>query len=226
MLQSLLDAVGYGLCHQLPERSLFGGGVRVPVCARDMGIYLGFAIALALLALMHRDRPSSAPSTPVNVLLALGVVAMAVDGVTSYAGLRTTTNEIRLLTGLATGFALAAWITPLLNSELWRRAGSGRVLAGGRRVVAYVSVLAFSYVAIWYGAPRLGVVYPLATTASIIATFTAVNLVIVCLLPPFERRADRLRDAWPQMLMALGLTAVELALSALLKWWLVGAVVA
>ncbi len=226
VLQSLLDTVGYGLCHQLPERSLFGGGVRVPVCARDMGIYLGFTIALALLVLVHRDRPSSAPSIPVNVLLALGVAAMAVDGFTSYAGLRTTTNEIRLLTGLATGFALAAWSTPLLNSELWRRGGSGRVLGGGRRVAAYVAAFAGSYVAIWYGAPRLGIVFPLATTASIIVTFTAVNLVIVCLLPPFGRRADHLRDAWLQLLLALGLTAVELALSALLKWWLVGAVVA
>jgi uncharacterized membrane protein len=225
VLQSLLDAVGYGLCHQLPERSLSGGGIRVPVCARDAGIYLGFTLALVLLALMHRDRPSRAPSAPVNVMLVLGVAAMAVDGLTSYAGLRTTTNELRLLTGLATGFALAAWITPLLNAELWRRPGAGRVLAGGRRTVAFVAGFAGSYGAIWYVGPLLGVVYPLAATVAIIVTFTTVNLVIVCLLPPFERRADRLRDAWPQLLIALALTAAELAMSALLKWWFVGAVV-
>lgn len=223
MLQAVLDAIGYGLCHQLPERSLFAGGVRVPVCARDAGIYLGFTVALVVLALLHRDRPSRAPTTGVNVLLALGVVAMALDGLTSYGGLRTTTNEIRLMTGLMTGFALAAWITPMLSAELWRRPGTGRVLAGGARVAAYLGALALSYVAIWYGGPYLGVVYPLLATVSIIVTFTVINLVIVCLLPPFERRASRLRDAWLPLLIALGLTGLELAGSALLKAWLVGA---
>jgi uncharacterized membrane protein len=225
VLQSVLDAVGFGLCHQLPERSLFGGGVRVPVCARDAGIYLGFSIALLVLVLMQRDRPSRAPSTPVNILLALGIVAMAIDGVTSYAGLRATTNEIRLLTGLMTGFALAAWIAPMLNAELWRSSGPGRILSDSPRVAVYFGVLALSYVAIWYGAPYLGVVYPLLTTVSIIVTFTAVNLVIVCLLPVFERRAVRLRDAWLPLLLALLLTGVELAASALLKAWALGAFV-
>ncbi|MBE0417575.1 MAG: DUF2085 domain-containing protein [Coriobacteriia bacterium] len=222
MLQAVLDAVGFGLCHQLPERSLFGGGLRVPVCARDAGIYLGFAIALGVLSLMHRDRPSRPPAASVNALLAFGVVAMAFDGVTSYTGLRVTTNEIRLMTGLMTGFALAAWITPVLAAELWRSPGSGRVLDDTARVGVYLAALAGSYIAVWYGAPYLGVAYPLLATAAIIVTFTTVNLVIVCLLPPFERRASRLSDAMIPILLALVLTGLELAGSAWLKAWLLG----
>jgi uncharacterized membrane protein len=222
VLQAVLDAMGYGLCHQLPERSLFGGGMRAPVCARDAGIYLGFTIALIVLSLMHRDRPSRPPSAPVNVVLALGVLVMAFDGLTSYAGLRVTTNEIRLLTGLMTGFALAAWIVPLLAAELWRAPGSGRVLDGPRDAGAYGAAFVLSYIAVWYGAPYLGVVYPVLTAAAIVVTFTTVNLVIVCLLPPFERRASRLRDAWLPVLIALGLTGLELAASAWLKAWLLG----
>jgi uncharacterized membrane protein len=224
VLQAVLDAVGFGLCHQLPERSLFGGGLRAPVCARDAGIYLGFTIALIVLSLMHRDRPSRPPSAPVNVLLALGVLAMAVDGLTSYAGLRVTTNELRLLTGLMTGFALAAWIVPLLAAELWRAPGSGRVLDGARDAGAYVAALVLSYIAVWYGAPYLGVVYPVLTAVAIVVTFTTVNLVIVCLLPPFERRASRLRDAWLPVLIAVGLTGLQLAASAWLKAWLLGGI--
>lgn len=223
MLQSVLDAIGYGLCHQLPERSLFGGGIQVPVCARDAGIYLGFSMALIVLALMHRDRPSGVPSTRVNLMLGLGVALMAIDGLTSYAGLRATTNEIRLLTGLITGFALAAWIVPMINAELWRNPGSGRVLDNGRRLAWYAAALVFSYVAVWYGGPQLGAVYPILATVSIIVTFTAVNLVIVLLLPAFEGRAERLRDAWLPLVLALVLTAVELTLSAWLKAWLLGA---
>ena len=52
MLQGFLHWMGYGLCHQLPERSFFGGGVQVPVCARDTGIYFGVLISLALIAIV------------------------------------------------------------------------------------------------------------------------------------------------------------------------------
>lgn len=222
MLQAILDAVGFGLCHQLPERSLSGGGVRVPVCARDAGIYLGFAVALAVLALLHRDRPSYAPPIWVNIVLALGVVSMAADGLTSYAGLRATSNELRFLTGLLTGFAIAAWLVPMLNAELWRIAGNGRVLGTPRQFGVYVVTLGMSYAALWYLGPLLGILFPIVATLAIIVTFVSVNLVIVSLMPPLERRVDRLRDAWPMLAIALGLTVFELVMSSWLKIWALG----
>jgi len=216
-VQALLDAVGFGLCHQLPERSFFAGGLRVPVCARDTGIYVGFVVALGVLALLHRDRPSGLPPVWVNVLLGAGVFAMAIDGLTSYLGLRVTTNEVRLATGLATGFAICAWVLPLLSDVLWRAPGRGRVLGGSPSVGWYLAALTLTYVGVWWGAPLLGASYPVLVLVAIIATFTVINLVIVCLLPPFERRARRLREAWIPMLLALGLTAVEIGASAALK---------
>ena len=220
MLQRALEWIGFGLCHQLPERSLSGGGVQVPVCARDEGIYLGFAIALLLLSVMHRDRPSRHPSLSVNVVLALGVAAMALDGLTSYAGWRATTNEIRLLTGLATGFAVAAWILPLVSSQLWARPGGGRLLGAWPRSLLYLGAVPVTYLMTWHAMPLLGVGYPILVTVSVFVTFTVVNLVIVCLLPAFERRAERLRDAWLAILIAFGLTVFELAASSALKVWL------
>ena len=42
-----LAGVLYGaaslLCHQIPERSFYRGGVQLPVCARCLGIYMGLA---------------------------------------------------------------------------------------------------------------------------------------------------------------------------------------
>ena len=62
MIAEFLQWMGFGLCHQLPERSFFGGGVQVPVCARDTGIYVGFVVAFAVIALVHSgERPKGFP---------------------------------------------------------------------------------------------------------------------------------------------------------------------
>jgi hypothetical protein len=63
----------------------------------------------------------------------------------------------------------------------------------------------------------LGVGYPLAVAAAIIATFVIVNLVLAVMLSPFERRAQRPRDLIVPLAIALLLTALEFLLASLLK---------
>jgi hypothetical protein len=61
------------------------------------------------------------------------------------------------------------------------------------------------------------VIYPLGVSASIIVTLTCVNLVFVGLMPAFERKAVRLSQAVPQLLIALALSATEMGAAAWLK---------
>jgi uncharacterized membrane protein len=86
VLEEIIGWLGFGLCHQLPERSFFGGGMQVPVCARDTGIYVGFIVSLVVIAVLSRGRrPSEMPPWP---FMAVGIVfvgLMGLDGVTSYA---------------------------------------------------------------------------------------------------------------------------------------------
>jgi uncharacterized membrane protein len=218
MLESVFAVLGYGLCHQLPERSLFAGGFQLPVCARDTGLYIGFAVALIVLVLLARGRrPSELPRWPVLLIIGLFVGAMAFDGVTSYAGLRTTTNDIRLITGLMTGWGLATLALPMVNGQLWRRSSADRVPSGRGAIGAWLALLLATFVVTRWLLPFLGVGYPVLVSAAIVVTFITVNLVFVGLMPVFERRAHRLRDAWPQILVALGLSAAELAGAALLR---------
>lgn len=220
-MESILRWLGYGLCHQLAERSFFGGGLQVPVCARDTGIYVGFVIGLIALHVGHRrKRPSELPPWPSMVLIGAFLGMMVFDGVTSYAGMRSTTNDLRLLTGLTAGFALSALTLPLINSQLWRRSDRDRVLGTPHAVASFILALPVAFVSIRYGGPLLGVVYALVVTATIVVTFTSVNLVIVCLVPYFERRAESWRDMFAPVTIAALLTFAELAGSAGLKLWL------
>lgn len=217
-LDTLMHWLGYGLCHQLPARSFFSGGYQVPVCARDTGIYMGFVVSFAVLAFVWgRRRPSELPPKGVLAIAAAFIAAMAWDGITSYAGWRTTTNDIRLVTGLLTGYALAVIVFPLLNGQLWTRPGPGRAPADALETAVWLIGVPITFIVVRWPFELLGIVYPVIVSAAILFTFTAVNLTIVSILPAVEGRAQRLRDAWPAILASLALTFIEVAAAAWFK---------
>jgi uncharacterized membrane protein len=221
MLDEALRWLGFGLCHQLPERSIIALGHQLPVCARDTGIYVGFAVSLIVIGLLERGRRSS--EMPRAWLLGLGAVfvgVMAIDGVTSYAGLRETTNALRLLSGLLAGYGLTLVLVPILNGQLWRVSARTRLLDGGRRVVWWLGSIPVLFALGMWVLPYAGIAFSLLTGAAIVVTFTATNLAIVCLAPPMERKADRLRDAWAAVLIAGVVTALELMATSGIRIWL------
>jgi len=221
LVPDILQWIGFGLCHQLPERSFFGGGIQVPVCARDTGIYAGFLLGFLLFLVFHwGKRPAGLPPLKVMPLLALFVLVMVVDGGTSYMMLRESTNELRLITGLTTGFALAAFVFPLINGQLWRTSTPGRVLDRPVEIAGFVVAVPVAYFALWTLAPLAGVVYPWLIAGAIIFTFASVNLVLVTLIPIFERKVARVSQAIPAILAALGFAVLQLFLASSARIWL------
>jgi len=94
--------LGDSQCHQLAERSYYLNGNQMPFCARDVGIFLGLVLGMAI-AFVTGIRPK----WPVVIL---GFVPMAIDGglqlVTSYES----SNPLRLVTGLLAGISAALLI--------------------------------------------------------------------------------------------------------------------
>lgn len=218
VLDTLLHWLGYGLCHQLPARSFFAGGHQVPVCARDTGIYLGFVLSFGVLVALSRGRrPATLPAPGVLAFAGAAVAVLAWDGITSYAGWRTTTNEIRLATGLLMGYGLPVLIVPMLNGQLWHSYGNGRVPEGWRDTLLWLAPLPVAFVAIRWPFESLGIVYPLLVAFAIIATFVTVNLAAVSVLPFAEGRAEHLRELWPALAVAVVLTVIEIAATAWLR---------
>ncbi len=223
MLTEVYRWIGYGLCHQLPERSFFGGGLQVPVCARDTGIYVGFAISLALVAILHRgERPRRFPGPFGWVVMGLLFAIFAWDGVTSYGGLRESTNQLRLITGLGVGYSAAAVLVPILNDEVWTSSSAGSVLSPWWRLLAWVGSLPLAWALVWWGFPLLGAMYPAVVSAAIFITLTAMNLVMVAMLPSFDRKARRLADLATPVAISFGMALAEIVASALVRQLLLG----
>ena len=93
------------MCHGRVERCFLLFGEPMPVCARCTGVYLGMlgGIALFWLIPMLRERV-------MRGFAFAAVVPLALDGVTQLAGLRESTNSLRVATGLIAGLAFGLWV--------------------------------------------------------------------------------------------------------------------
>ncbi|HEY3310985.1 MAG TPA: DUF2085 domain-containing protein [Anaerolineales bacterium] len=131
---SKADAIGYAVCHRLDERSFHMAGRQLPLCARCSGMYLGAVLGFAFLNLRYR-RSAGLPPRAVMAILALFVLAFAVDGANSYVylmklvygpglsflpNLYVPNNTLRLFTGSGTGLGMAVAVFISLNQTMWK----------------------------------------------------------------------------------------------------------
>jgi len=93
------------MCHGIVSRCLTLFGAPMPICARCVGIYAGVLAGLLFFWLL----PWLREAVMRRVAIA-AVVPLAIDGLTQLAGLRESTNPLRLATGLIAGFAFGLWI--------------------------------------------------------------------------------------------------------------------
>jgi uncharacterized membrane protein len=93
------------VCHGIPSRCLLLFGVPMPICARCTAIYLGLIAGAVVFRLVPRMSEMAARAVAIAAAL-----PMALDGGTQLIRLRESTNDLRVVTGLAAGIALALWL--------------------------------------------------------------------------------------------------------------------
>jgi len=91
------------MCHGMPSRCLTVWNVPMPICARCTAIYAGLFAAALVFTIVHVRLAFA------KVLLIASAAAMALDGFSQLAGLRESTNSLRIATGLAVGIAFGLW---------------------------------------------------------------------------------------------------------------------
>ncbi len=211
ILNSFIRQLGFALCHQLPERSISFGGRSMPVCARDAGLLAGFFLVLLILALPGR-RGAAWPRKAVLVACGLGIGWLAFDGLSSYVGVRETSNVLRFLSGLAGGAGLAVPLAVLFNryvlGESRERSIFTRLRAGAIATVLVALCLLFLLHPVVLFQPA-----QVLLALCIMGTFLALNLILVYSLREWASGPLLARLAVLPSVLAVLLAATELLAS-------------
>lgn len=129
--------LGSVICHQISERSFHLDGGQLPVCARCLGIYAGFAAsacALSLAGLTARGggvRQSLRAAPLIRRLVLAGAVPTLVTVAAEWTALWQPSNLTRALAGAPLGLAVAVVVAYALTAgrERVRSAGEPSQLA-------------------------------------------------------------------------------------------------
>ncbi|HID73978.1 MAG TPA: DUF2085 domain-containing protein, partial [Thermoplasmata archaeon] len=97
---------GDATCHQKASRSFFINGNQMPVCSRDVGVYLGLTLG-ALVYLLFPRRFSF-------LWLFVLIVPLALDGLVQLLTPYESNNAVRLVTGLMYGGVVSMLIVQIM----------------------------------------------------------------------------------------------------------------
>jgi uncharacterized membrane protein len=84
----------------------------MPICARCTAIYVGLVASIALFLILPRMTEQFA-----RIVLYAAAIPMAIDGLTQLAGLRASTNPLRIETGLLLGTAFGFWALSAIENH-------------------------------------------------------------------------------------------------------------
>jgi uncharacterized membrane protein len=232
-LKFKLDAMGFGVCHQIHTHSFTIGGHQLPLCARCTGIYLGAILGLALLTRLRR-RSIRLPSGAMLPVLGLFFVSMVADGLNSTAeaigpaGLWDTDNITRIVTGALSGLSVAFFIFPVFNMSLWQRDARSResVLDHPFQLLGYLLAAGVAVALVLDGGAWLYWPVALASMAGAVALLTMANTMLVLMLARREGAARTVSQIVTPVLLGIVITLVMLTLLALFRTSLEPSIVA
>ncbi|HEX6121577.1 MAG TPA: DUF2085 domain-containing protein [Ktedonobacterales bacterium] len=212
-----------GVCAQNPLHSFFPGGIQLPLCSRNTGIYLGVASTTLWLAATGRLRAARLPGRAVTLVLGLAALLMAVDGFNSLfrdLGLPhpyTPQNPLRLATGLGMGVAMAAFLLPVASAILWRVDDERPAFGTPRELLPLLPILSIAWIAVASQTPPL--LYPIAILSSLglLLAVTLLNVVFTLGLTNRVGRFSAWRGLFPYLTLMAALAVIELMALFVLK---------
>jgi uncharacterized membrane protein len=224
-LEWKMYAVVHGVCAQAHTVDM--AGLRLPLCARNTGIYSGFLVTVLYLLALGRARAAKLPTWPILITLLLFVVIMAADGFNSVLvdmflpHLYTPRNELRTLTGIGMGVAMAVLIFLMFNMSLRQNPDLDQRIIGGWLELGGALLINLLVLAAMYGNVWL-MFWPIAFSAwlGITGILYAINVLLTALFMGYEGKVARMIQLAKPATWALVFTLIELGSLSAARFWL------
>lgn len=224
-LEWKMFAVVHGVCAQAHTVDL--AGLRLPLCARNTGIYGGFLATVLYLLALGRARAARLPPWPITITLIVFVAIMAFDGFNSMLvdlflpHLYTPRNELRTLTGIGMGVAIAVLMFLMLNVSLRQNADHEQRIIGNWLELGGALLLNLVVLAALYGNVAF-MFWPIAIVSwlGIIGVLYGVNVLLTALFMGYESRITRVVQLAKPAMVALAFTLIELGALSVVRFWL------
>ncbi len=223
-LQWRLYAIVHGLVAQ--QHNIFVGGMQLPLCARNLGIYSSFLVTIGYLWVRRRQHAGGFPPRPITITLLTLVLIMIVDGFNSMAAtmgrvpLYPPYNVLRILTGIGMGMAIAVAFLAIFNQALRQNVQRRQRVVQNWDDMAVIVTLNLLIPIVIYA--DLGFMYwPLAFLAfvGIISEVYAMNVLLASLFMGYRRSITSLTQLARPATVAFLPTILLIGGLALLRFW-------
>ncbi len=219
-----MRALGFGLDPQRPLHSFIFDGEPMPVEARKVGIYGGFALAAAWLA--WRAPRAERLARPAGYIAAVaGITVMGFDGFNAFfydLGLPhfyAPRLDLRLGTGLLAGLGMAALLWPIWGATVW---APPRTAVHARNFVVPVVLSAIVFLGLVTGQAWLAPPAAFIATVGLVIIVALLNAVPILVISKREMVAVSLSDVLDVIALATWLAVLELLILAGTRYALIG----
>jgi uncharacterized membrane protein len=231
------DAIGYAVCHRIPERSFHIGSFQLPLCVRCSGMYVGAVTGLVFQSIIGWKR-GKAPHWSIIAVLAVFVAAFGVDGINSYLyllkqirpdflpqvpNIYTPSNTLRLLTGSGMGLGIAALLFPAFNQSIWTDYDDKQsALPGWKAFGLLVGIQIGLDLLVLTESPFI--LYPLAIIGAlgVWLLLTMIYTIVWVMIMGQDNKYTKLRQVWLPLLAGFTIALIQTAAIDLLRFWLTG----
>ena len=193
------DAVGYAVCHRIPERSFKIGDRQMAMCARCTGLFLG--AMLGLLFQLIQGRKGEMPPIPAAVLFGLLALSWVLDGINSFTMLTPnlpsvyqTQNWTRLITGTGMGLAVSAIVFPAFIQTIFKRWKDSSGFGTWFQVIAILFSAAILDILVLLEIPWLQYIFSLISAGSVFVLLTLIYTMVLVMLFRKENTFDNLKQ--------------------------------
>jgi uncharacterized membrane protein len=219
------DAIGYAVCHRIPERSFHIGDYQLPLCARCSGMYLGAVLGLVFQSIVGWKRGKT-PHWGIITVLVIFFLAFGVDGSNSYLylikqlrpgfleqipNLYVPNNVLRLFTGSGMGLAMAVMLFPAFNQSVWADYDENKSALGWKSFGLLVAIMLVINLLVLTNSPI--VLYPVALISAlgVWLLLTLVYTIVWVMLMKQDNQYTKLRQLWVALLAGLTIAILQTA---------------